>query len=88
MNEGNETLRWPTNLDHAAIIQRLQQVRAKAAAAGLHELVARIEGVEAMPAAELGATVIGALTWIQEKPEYGAIAAQLAMVAMNLKNLK
>ncbi len=87
MNE-NETLRWPTNLDHAAIIQRLLQVRAMAQAAGLDELVRRIEGVESMPGAELGAKVISALTWIQEKPEHGAITSQLAMVAMNLKNLK
>ena len=88
MNQENETLRWPTNLDHAGIIQRLVHVRALAAAAGLDELVARIDGVEAMPAAELGAKVISALTWIQEKPEYSAITTQLAMVAMNLKNLK
>jgi hypothetical protein len=88
MNEENETLRWPTNLDRAAIIQRLQQVRAMAQAAGLDELATRIEGVESMPAAELGTHVIGALTWIQEKPEHGAITSQLAMVAMNLKNLK
>ncbi|MCC6209808.1 MAG: hypothetical protein IT513_02075 [Burkholderiales bacterium] len=88
MNEENETLRWPTNLDHAAIVQRLLQVRAMARTAGLDELAARIGGVESMPAAELGAKVIGALTWIQEKPEHGAIASQLAMVAMNLKNLK
>jgi hypothetical protein len=88
MEDGNETLRWPTNLDREAIIQRLVQVRALAEAAGLHELVARIEGVEAMSGAELGAKVIGALTWIQERPEHGAITSQLAMVAMNLKNLK
>jgi hypothetical protein len=88
MNDGNETLRWPTNLDHPAIIQRLLQVRAMAQAAGLEELVARIEGVEQMPAAELGTHVISALNWIQEKPEHGAIISQLAMVAMNLKNLK
>ena len=88
MSEENETLRWPTNLDHAAIVERLVKVRAKATAAGLTELAARLGGVETMPSAELGAKVIGALTWIQEKPEHGAIATQLAMVAMNLKNLK
>jgi hypothetical protein len=59
-----------------------------AAEAGLADLAARLEGVETVPAAELGSKVIGALTWIQEKPEYSAITAQLAMVAMNLKNLK
>ena len=88
MNEENETLRWPTNLDHPAIVQRLVQVRAMADAAGLADLAARLGGVETLPSPELGAKVIGALTWIQEKPEYGAITTQLAMVAMNLKNLK
>lgn len=87
MNE-NETLRWPTNLDHAAIVERLARVRVMAADAGLAELAARLEGVETVPSPEIGSKVIGALTLIQEKPEYGAITAQLAMVAMNLKNLK
>ncbi|HTP63025.1 MAG TPA: hypothetical protein VMJ14_13185 [Burkholderiales bacterium] len=84
----NETLRWPTNLDRAAIVERLVQVRVMAVAAGLADLAAGLEGVEAMPSGEIGSKVIAALTWIQEKPEYPAITAQLAMVAMNLKNLK
>ncbi len=88
MNEENETLRWPTNLDRDAIVAPLVQVRAAAEAAGLAELAARLAGVESMPAAEIGSHAIAALTWIQEKPEYGAITTQLAMVAMNLKNLK
>jgi hypothetical protein len=84
----NETLRWPTNLDRTAIVERLVRVRAMAADAGLPELAARLDGVETLPSPELGSKVIGALTWIQEKPEYALITAQLAMVAMNLKNLK
>ena len=84
----NETLRWPANLDRAAIVERLVQVRAMAETAGLPDIVARLAGVESMPSGEIGAKVIAALTWIQEKPEYPAITAQLAMVAMNLKNLK
>jgi len=32
--------------------------------------------------------VVAALTLVQEKPEHRAIATQLEMVAMNLKNLK
>jgi len=87
MNE-NETLRWPTNLDRAAIVERLVQVRALAGAAGLADLAARFAEVETMPAGAIGANVIAALTWIQEKPEYPAITTQLAMVAMILKNLK
>jgi len=88
MSTENETLRWPTNLDRAAIVARLVQVRALAAEAGLAEIAARFAGVEDMPSTQIGASVIAALTWIQEKPEYEAITAQLAMVAMNLKNLK
>jgi hypothetical protein len=88
VNEENETLRWPTNLDQAAIVERLVQVRAAALAAGIPEFAARFDGVETLSSGAIGARVIGALTWIQEKPEYGAIATKLAMVAMNLKNLK
>jgi len=84
----NETLRWPTNLDRAAILERLVQVRAMAAEAGLAELAARFAGVETMASGEIGSNVVAALTWIQEKPEFPAITTQLAMVAMNLKNLR
>jgi len=84
----NETLRWPTNLDRAGIVERLVQVRDMAAAAGLTNIAMRFDTVETMPSAEIGTNVIAALTWIQEKPEYPAITTQLVMVAMNLKNLK
>jgi hypothetical protein len=59
-----------------------------AGAAGLADLAARFAGVETMASAEIGANVIGALTSLQEKPEYAAITTQLSTVAMNLKNLK
>ena len=84
----NETLRWPTNLDHPAMVKRLVQVREMAQKAGQAEFAARFTDVETMPRGQLGATVIGALTFVQEKPEYSDIATELAMVAMNLKNLK
>ena len=87
MNE-NETLRFPTNLDRDAIVERLVQVRTAAAAAGLSDIVARLDQVESLGSAELGSKVIGALTSIQEKPEFATITMQLGMVAMNLKNLK
>ncbi|MBI1943408.1 MAG: hypothetical protein HYS35_07060 [Betaproteobacteria bacterium] len=85
---GNETLRWPTNLDRQGIVERLVKVRALAEAAGLKELSARFAGVETMPSSEIGANVIAALTWIQEKQDHPEITMQLSMVAMNLKNLK
>jgi len=88
VTDENETLRWPTNMDRAAIVERLVQVRTMAREAGLAELAVRFAEVEDMPSGQIGANVIAALTWIQEKPEYDAITSQLAMVAMNLKNLK
>jgi hypothetical protein len=88
VNEENETLRWPTNLDRDAIVERLVQVRKLAGETGLAELAARLEGVEHMPSGHLGAAVVAALTWIQDTPGHDAIASQLEMVAMNLKNLK
>jgi hypothetical protein len=85
---GNETLRWPTNLDRHGIVERLVKVRALAEAAGLKEISERFAAVETMPDSDLGANVIAALTWIQDKHGQDAITLQLSMVAMNLKNLK
>ena len=69
-------------------MKRLVEVREKAQAGGQAEFADRFVDVETMPKAQLGATVIKALTYVREKPEYDEIATQLAMVAMNLKNLK
>lgn len=88
MNAENETLRWPTNLDHAAIVKRLVEVRESALAAGLAELAARFDEVEAMSAGKLATSVVAALTSIQENQEQRAIVMQLEMVAINLKNLR
>jgi hypothetical protein len=84
----NETLRWPTNLDHAAIVARLVEARTAAEAAGLPELAARFADVETMPAGRIASAVVAALTSIQEVPEHRAIAMRLEMVAINLKNLR
>jgi hypothetical protein len=88
MDEGNETLRWPTSLDRTAIVRRLVQLRANTEAAGLPGLAARFAGVEGMTGGQIGAAVIGALTVLQDKPEHNAIAKQFEMIAVNLKNLK
>jgi hypothetical protein len=84
MDNENETLRWPTNLDRAGIEKRLAQVRD----AGVKELADFFAGLEKMTAAQLGTAVVAALSWIQGKPEHRTLATQLEMVAMNLKNLK
>ncbi len=88
MSEEFETLRWPGNLDHGAIVDRLVRLRESALATGHPELAARLDDVETVPAARLGVQVIGALAWIEDKPGYGNFATSLGIIAMNLKNLK
>ena len=88
MPKYDETLRWPTNLDRAAIEVRLVQVRDAAATAGLSEVAELLKNPQKMTGAQIGAAVVAALERVQEKNEHGAITTQLEMVAMNLKNLK
>jgi len=84
----DETLRWPTNLDRAAIEKRLVQVRDAAQASGLEEVARLLKDPSKMSGPQIGAAVVAALERVQEKHEHGAITTQLEMVAMNLKNLK
>ncbi len=88
MTEEHETLRWPTNLDHAAIVERLVKLREAARSAGLGDFAARFDAIETLPPGQIGAKVIAALTWVQEKADYRPFAIQLEMIAVNLKNLK
>jgi hypothetical protein len=83
-----ETLRWPTNLDRAGIEKRLVEVRKAAQAQGPEPVARLFEKLETLSSGQLGAAVVQALTLVVEKPEHRAIAVQLEMVAMNLKNLK
>ena len=84
----DETLRWPTNLDRGGIESRLVQVRDGAKAAGLDSVAALFENVAALSAAQLGHNVLSALELLQETHQDHAIARQLEMVALNLKNLR
>ena len=84
----DETLRWPPNLDRAAIELRLVQVRDYALANGLPEIAAYFENVPRLSAAQLGAVVLSALNSLQKSPQHRQAITQLEMVAMNLKNLK
>jgi hypothetical protein len=88
MTEGEETLRWPTNLDRKAIEQRLIQARTTAEKNGWSEMAALLANVEHKPNAELAKTVLAALDWLQRQPEMRSFSLHLEMVALNLKNLK
>jgi hypothetical protein len=93
LNGDSETIRWPTNLDRAAIEKRLGHVAAKAAELGLAEISQRFAGVAAMSAAQIASSVVGTLTWLANEPadareKHSAITRDLEMVALNLKNLK
>ena len=86
--ESEETLRWPINLDRAAIERRLVQARATAEKQGWTEVATLLAGVEKKSAPEIAKSVMGALDWLQRQPELRAFTLQLQMVALNLKNLK
>jgi hypothetical protein len=86
--QSEETIRWPTNLDRAAIEQRLIQARATAQKHGWKEVTALLDGVETKSAAEIAKSVMAALEWLQRQPELRSFTLQLQMVALNLKNLK
>lgn len=88
MAKEHETLRFPTNLDRAAIEGRLVEVREVARTQGLPYITSLFEGIKSMTAAQLGTNVVAALTWLQDKPQHRPLTMQLEMVAMNLKNLK
>jgi hypothetical protein len=88
MTKPDETLRWPTRMDHGAIRQRLALVREAAASEALPALAALLPDPQAATPAEIGAGVVAALSWLQDKPQHQAITLQLQMIAMNLKNLK
>jgi hypothetical protein len=83
-----ETLRWPTNLNRAAIEERLGQVLESARAGGLEHLVSLFTDLKKQSAAQLGSHVVAALNWLQDKPQHRALTTKLEMVALNLKNLK
>ena len=87
MSNENETLRWPTNLDHAEIVRRLVKIRKSAEASGFAELATHFANVEGMTSGQIGTSVIEAMSLVQEKPEHRALATQLEMIAVNLKNL-
>ena len=85
---GNETLRWPTNLDRPAIEQRLIWARQTAEQNGLPEVASILAGVEDLPPAGIAKSVMAALRWLEGKAELRAFTLQLEMVALNLKNLR
>lgn len=88
MSSENETLRWPTNLDRAAIEQRLVQARATAQEKGLDEIAKLLTEVEGKPPAHIAKTVMAALNLLEGKADLRAFTLQLEMVALNLKNLR
>ena len=88
MGSADETIRWPTKLDHGAIVQRLVNIRESAESSGLADLSAQFADVEHMPPAQIAVSVVATLTRLLGKAEHRWIAKRLEMVAMNLRNLR
>ncbi|MBV8032651.1 MAG: hypothetical protein JO035_14160 [Betaproteobacteria bacterium] len=83
-----KTMKLVTNLDRAAIEQRLAAVRNAAQSANLGELASMFQGIEGMPRAQIEGKVKSALKWLMDKPDHKSLAAQLELVELNLPNLK
>lgn len=93
MDGDSETIRWPTNLDRAAIEKRLGRVATKAGERGLADLAQRFSGVAKMSAAQIASGVVTSLAWLASQPpaeraKCADLTRDLEMVALNLKNLK
>ena len=88
MSEEDKTVRMVTNLDRGAIEGKLAGVRQAAQSANLAELASMFSAVEGLPRAQIESKVESALKWLADKPQHQRIAADLELVAINLKNLK
>ena len=88
MTSEYETLRWPTNLDRAAINKRLVQARTIAERDGMVEVAKLLANVENETPAHIAKAVMASLDWLEGKSELRSFTLQLEMVALNLKNLK
>jgi len=86
----HESLRWPPDLDHGAIVSRLVAIRESGPwyRGGLADLTRLFAGVENMSTLQIAGSVLAALVWTWENPGYGFLAEQLQIVAVNMKNLK
>ncbi len=83
-----KTMKLVTNLDRAAVEQRLAAVRNAAQSANLPELAAMFNGIEGQPRAQMEAKVKNALKWLMDKPQHKQLSAQLELIELNLPNLK
>ena len=88
MTSENETLRWPTNLNRAAINERLINARTIAERDGLTEVARLLVNIENETPAHIAKALMATLDWLEGKSELRAFTLQLEMVALNLKNLK
>ncbi len=83
-----KTVKLVTNLERAAIEEKLAEVRKASQSANLGELAAMLAGVEGMPRAQMESRVRNALRWLADKPQHRTLVAQLELVELNLPNLK
>jgi len=84
----DQTMKLMTNLDRAAIEDRLAQVRIAAQAKNLGDLATLFADVEGMPRAQMEQRIRNALKWLADKPEHKGLGAILELVELNLPNLK
>jgi len=82
-----KTMRMVTNLDRAAIEEKLVEVRDLAQKSGLEDLAGMFLEVEGAPRKKIEQCVDSALKWLSDKPQHKTLTALLELVEFNLKNL-
>lgn len=82
-----KTMRMVTNLDRAAIEEKLVEVRTLAQKSGLDDLAKMFLEVEGAPRKNIEPRVANALKWLADKPQHKTLTALLELVEFNLKNL-
>lgn len=82
-----KTMRMVTNLDRAAIEEKLGEVRGLAQTSGLDDLAGMFLEVEGAPRKNIEQRVANALKWLSDKPEHKTLTGLLELVEFNIKNL-
>jgi hypothetical protein len=85
--EHETTLKFVTDLDRAGIEMHLDQVQQKAAARGLADLAALLEGSAGKSRQDLDALVTACIKLAGQYAGNSALVDQLEMVQINLPNL-
>ena len=83
----DKTVELVTNLDRAAVEDKLRQIVAEAKARGLNDVVTQLGDFAGKPGGDLQKRITPCLKALAQSPEHRALFTQLELVELNLPNL-